>query len=156
MERQRRLAKPGVARKLLQVYGENRHDASVDVEAALYDAFLQDQDRERCVSFGREVDAGNWVDLDYVDRRLPTLATRLKARSFAERLTQSERHDWHEFVRDKINADDAPWLTLKHLAERLATLREQPPGDAARAERQSRLLTELGEHAGLLKQKYAS
>ena len=36
------------------------------------------------------------------------------------------------------------------------TLREQPPGDAARAECQSRLLTELGEHAGRLKQKYAS
>jgi exodeoxyribonuclease-1 len=155
-ERQRRLAKPGIARKLMRVYGERRQDAAVDVEAALYDAFLQDQDRNRCVSFAREVEAGNWVDLDYVDGRLPPLVQRLKARSFAERLSEAERQEWHEFVRDKLTAADAPWLTLSGLAERVAELREVVPEDAAAAERQSQLLSELSAYADGLQHKYVS
>jgi len=138
------------------VYGERKHDPTVDVEAALYDAFLQDQDRDRCASFQREVEAGGWVDLDYGDSRLPALAQRLKARSFSERLTPAERQDWHDFVRDKLCASDAPWLTLERYGEWIAKLREELPEDESRAERQSRLMTELGEHAGQLKQKYAS
>ena len=153
-ERQRRLARPDVARKLMRVYGERKQDAAVDVEAALYDAFLQDQDRQRCVSFRREVEAGNWVDLDYVDGRLRTLAQRVKARSFAERLTLAERQTWHEFVAEKLGALDAPWLTLTNFKERIATLQEQLPDDAAGAARLLRLMAELSEHAGRLEQKY--
>jgi exodeoxyribonuclease-1 len=155
-ERQRRLAKPGIASKLIRVYGKHKQDAAVDVEAALYEAFLQDQDRDRCSSFAREVEAGGWVDLDYGDARLPALVARLKARSFAERLTDGERQEWHEFVRDKLSASDAPWLTLPRLAERVAQLREQVPEEPARAERQSRLLAELREYAGQLQQKYVA
>ncbi len=155
-ERRRRLARPGIARKLMRVYDERKPEAAVDVEAALYDAFLQQQDRERCVSFRREVEAGGWVDLDYVDGRLPSLVQRLKARSFADRMTQDERQEWHEFVRAKLSASDAPWLTLARYAERVAKLREQLPEDPARAERQSRLMTELGEHADRLQQTYIS
>ncbi len=155
-ERQRRLARPGVARKLMRVYGERRRDASVDVEAALYEAFLQDQDRDRCVSLQREVDSGGWVDLDFSDSRLRELAQRLKARSFAERLTPAEREEWHEFVRDKLMARDAPWLTLERFSERVAALQENLPADPAAAERQSRLLAELSGYADQLKQKYAS
>ncbi|MDH3642088.1 MAG: exodeoxyribonuclease I [Gammaproteobacteria bacterium] len=154
-ERQRRLARGDIARKLMRVYGERQHDASADVEAALYDAFLQDQDRERCVSFGREVEAGNWVDLDYVDGRLPPLAARLKARSFPGRLTTSEQADWHEFVRDKLSASDAPWLTLERFQSRIDELEEQVPDNQDKAERQARLLAALGEHAGELRQRYA-
>jgi exodeoxyribonuclease-1 len=153
-ENRRRLAKPGVVRKLMRVYGEHTQDAADDVEAALYDAFLQDQDRDRCRSFHDQVEAGAWVDLDYVDNRLAPLVGRLKARSFADRMTQDERREWHEFVSAKLGADDAPWLTLARFSERISTLRDQLPEDPVRAERQTRLMTELGEHAALLQQKY--
>jgi exodeoxyribonuclease-1 len=155
-ERQRRLARPDIARKLMRVYGERKPDIAADVESALYDAFLQDKDRDRCVSFHREVDAGKWVDLDYADSRLPTLVQRLKARSFSDRLTAEERQDWRDFVREKLTASDAQWLALSDYRQRVATLQQQLPEDGERAARQSQLMTELSEHGDRLEREYIS
>jgi exodeoxyribonuclease-1 len=155
-ENRRRLAKPGVVRKLMRVYGDHTPDAAADVEAALYDSFLQDQDRDRCRSFHDEVESGAWVNLDYVDKRLEPLVGRLKARSFADRMTQDERRQWHEFVSAKLGADEAPWLTLASFSERIATLQGQLPEDPVRAERQTRLMTELAGYGDHLQQKYVA
>ncbi len=151
-ERQRRLARPGMAQKIMRVYGDRPLPAAPDVEAALYDAFLQDADRSRCASLQDALSQGKWLDLDYADRRLVSLSARLKSRSFAELLSEEERQDWHEFVRDKLNADDAPWLTLKEFAARLDRIRQEPEGDDPRRQK---LLGELEAYAGGLKARYA-
>ena len=121
------------------------------MEAALYDAFLQDADRGRCASLQEALGQGKWLDLDYSDRRLVSLSTRLKSRSFAESLSEEERQDWHEFVRDKLNAKDAPWLTLKEFDARLDRIRQDSAGEDARRER---LLVKLEAYAGGLKARY--
>ena len=150
-ERQRRLARPGLAQKIMRVYGDRPPPAAPDVEAALYDAFLQDADRGRCASLREALGQGKWLDLDYSDRRLVSLSTRLKSRSFAESLSEEERQDWHEFVRDKLNAEDAPWLTLKEFDARLDRIRQDSAGEDARRER---LLGKLEAYAGGLKARY--
>ena len=146
-ERQRRLQKPGIAQKLMRVFGRGPREPAPDPEAALYDGFLGDADRSRCETLQRLLAEGRWQDLDFADKRLVTLAGRLKARSFPELLDAGERADWQAFVRDKLHADEAPWLTLPRYRARLAEMRAESPGDDP-------LLDSLEAHAARLEGQY--
>ncbi len=150
-ERARRLRKPGLAQKLMRVYQERRGAAAADPDAALYDAFLQDADRGRCASLQSSLEDGAWCELDFDDARLRTLSRRLKARSFPELLSAEEAAEWHEFVRDKLRADDADWRTLTAYRTEIEALR-QP--EAAADPRRSRILDELASHAERLEARY--
>ena len=157
-ERKRRLQKRGVAQKIARVYRDRKQDAAIDPEAALYDAFLQDSDRSRCASLQEGLLAGNWLDLDYDDKRLVNLSQRLKARNFSELLSPTEVAQWQEFVTAKLHAEEAPWLTLQAYTQRIAKLRTQgDDGDRvteAENERRTRLLDALVEHAAGLTERY--
>jgi hypothetical protein len=59
-------------------------------------------------------------------------------------------------VSAKLGADEAPWLTLASFSERIATLQGQLPEDPVRAERQTRLMTELAGYGDHLQQKYVA
>ena len=142
-----------MAQKIMRVYGDRPLPAAPDVEAALYDAFLQDADRSRCASLQDALSQGKWLDLDYADPRLVSLSARLKSRSFSQSLSEEERQDWHEFVRDKLNAEEAPWLTLNEFDARLDRVRQEPGSEDPRRER---LLEELEAHAARLKARYPS
>jgi exodeoxyribonuclease-1 len=69
-----------------------------------------------------------WQDLDFTDERLRSLAVRLKARSFPQWLTEAEREDWQQFVRAKLGAEEAPWLTLRAYRARLAEIEAEHGG----------------------------
>ena len=122
----RRLKKPGLVQKIQRVYAHTQPPKAVDVEAALYEGFLNDEDRARCVSFQNELKAQRWVDLDYRDKRLAPLVARLKARSFAERLDADERRAWQAWVRDKLFAEAVPWRTLAVFESRIDELSTDP------------------------------
>lgn len=124
-ERLRRLRGAGVERKIEDVYRQEQPVAAADVEAALYDGFLGDDDRNRCLSFNQALAEGRWLDLDYDDKRLPELATRVKARSFPERLTDAERAQWRDWVVAKLQAGQARWRTMAQVEARLDELRKQ-------------------------------
>jgi exodeoxyribonuclease-1 len=155
-ERQRRLNRPGIAQKLMRVYGKPKFEAARDVEAALYDSFLDEADKARCRSLQAELAEGRWLDLDYADRRLRILAGRLKARSFPELMNPEERADWHSFVAEKLTAGDAPWLTRQGFERRLEELEVVWAGvaDSAEAARATAILHALRSHAGRLRQEY--
>ena len=152
--RRRRLKQPGLVQKIMRVYTERPQETSLDPEAALYDAFLQDADRSRCNDFLETVQAGGWSDLDFQDKRLPVLASRLKSRSFADRMSDSEAADWHDFVSRKLYAMDAPWLTLPRYFDQLEELRQAVSQTDAPA-RDLQLIDELVEHGRSLEQRYA-
>jgi exodeoxyribonuclease-1 len=155
-ERQRRLAAPGIARKLLQVFGAQSHEPAPDVEAALYDGFLNDEDKRRCATFASELDAGRWQDLDYADKRLSGLAQRLKARSFGHLLSPAEQQEWHEFVSQKLQQPDAPWLSFEAFHARLDTLLSEADELEAGADKARRLelLLALKRHGENLVKRY--
>jgi exodeoxyribonuclease I len=146
-ERQRRLRQPGLAQKLMRVFARNRPEQVLDVEAALYGGFLQESDRSRCQTLQRALESGVWQDLDFDDGRLTELAIRLKARSFPHLLSDAERDDWRAFVRDKLAADDAPWLGLPGYRKRLAEL--QATHDPAHP-----VIQGLAAHADHLEREY--
>ncbi len=152
-ERARRLAKPGVGQKLMRVYArrkaslQQQHAAS-DVDAALYEGFVKDADRHRCDDLHGQLAQGRFVDLDYDDARLPALAQRLKARSFPELLEDEAQQDWCAHVRERLTAQEAPWLTLASYRQRLAELSEERP-------EASELLQALAAHGADLAQRYS-
>jgi exodeoxyribonuclease I len=121
-ERHRRLRQSGVAQKLMRVYARGPAEPPVDAEAALYAGFIDDADRSRSQALQLSLEEGHWQDFDFADSRLRTLAGRLKARSFGAWLSDVERGEWHAFVRDKLAAEQAPWLTLAAYRRRLHEL----------------------------------
>ncbi len=153
--RARRLRQPGVAQKIARVYSQRREAVAADVDAGLYDSLPQDADRSRCLSFQQHLHEGRWLDLDYDDKRLHTLAERLKARSFAELLDADEAQRWREFVHDKLNAADVPWRTLDTYAQDIEAARSAPQAQADPA-RAAALLEELTNHARGLRERYGS
>jgi exodeoxyribonuclease I len=147
LERQRRLRQPGLTHKLMRVFGSPRVASPVDVEGALYAGFLADADRSRCEMLQQSLEAGQWQDLDFTDKRLAELARRLKARSFPHLMSEPERSDWWEFVRDKLVAEDVPWRNLASFRQRLDALAtERGPDDP--------VIAGLRAHAERLEREY--
>ncbi len=147
-ERHRRLKQPGLTQKLMRVFTRPPREPAVDVEAALYEGFMGDADRSRCEALQRALGDGRWQDLDYADKRLVTLAARLKARCFPDLLTEMERADWRSFVREKLGASDAPWWNLSRFRARIDELQAETGGahDA--------VLAELAAHAARVEREY--
>ena len=138
-------------RKLHQVYARPPQAATVtDLDGSLYDGFIGDEDRQRCVSLQDQLRSGNWQDLDFSDQRLTGLAERLKARSFTSWLTPRERADWDAHIAWKLRAPDAPWLTLDAYFARIGELRQEHTNSTERLD----LLQRLHDHGTALERRY--
>ena len=159
-ERVRKLRQPAVLQKLKRIITPMQHAKNVDPEAALYDQFLQDEDRSRCRSLCSQLattdaalatapESAVWAQMDFHDKRLPVLAARLKARSFVEHLSPTEEADWRQFVAEKLSGS-GDWLTLSSYFERIAELREAHTDARTQA-----LLDSLEKHGNDLMQRYA-
>lgn len=149
-KRRRRLYEARIGQKIRQVYANSPTEPAPDVDAALYEGFLQDDDRNRCDNFNKALAAGRWVDLDYRDERLHTLAKRLKARNFSDWQNVAEQEEWHAWVSDKLCAEEAPWRTLGHYQKDVAERLGQAEGDKrewllALKAHGDRLLTKYGQ-----------
>ena len=145
--RARRLRQASVKQRIVNVYREPREQKSADVDAALYDGFLQDDDRRRAVSFTADLNQGLWRDMDYNDRRLLVLAERLKARSFASMMSDEERQSWLEFVRAKLATADSPWRNYAQYSAELDTLSD--------IGEHGELVEQLREHGDAIARRYA-
>ena len=152
-KRQRRLKKPGIAQKIMRVYTGQSFEGAADPDAALYDAFLQDADRSRCNDFLASLRTGGWQDLDYADKRLHTLTRRLKARSFEALQSAEEVAEWNDFVSAKLNAADAPWLTLNRYMDEVEQTRAEVAEEPASG-RSLALLDALLDHGRALAERY--
>jgi len=148
-ERARRIRQPGVADKIVRAYAQRKHPGSADPDAALYDGFLQDDDRSRCRYLHEELNGGRWRHVDFSDKRLATLAQRMKARSFPALLDASEEAQWKEFVADKL-MENGDWLNLQSLEQRIGELADQPDIGAAEHE----ILQQLAAHAADVRTRY--
>ena len=120
-----------------------------DPDAALYGAFLLDEDKARANHLYAEIEAGRWSNMDFRDQRLRVLATRMKARSFAHLLDVSEASDWHEYVREKLSSE-GDWLNMSNFERRVGELEAQETSP----ERQI-VLAELRQYGESLTKKYS-
>jgi exodeoxyribonuclease I len=141
----------GLGDKLRAVYGSRPQLASVDVDEALYDGFVGDADRALCQRVVADLRAGIAVaEPDFRDARLSELLFRLRARNFEQGLSAHEQARWLDFVRAKLLAREAKWLTLPAFRVALAAAREQ-----AHAASAQRLLALLETHADSVESRLA-
>lgn len=120
-ERARRLKQPGIVQKLRTVYTQPEPAPAADIDAALYQGFLQDEDKSRCQHFHSSRHQGQWPLLDFSDPRLQPLVQRMKARSHPELLDAAEQAQWQEFVAQKLHSE-GDWLNLESYNTRLDEL----------------------------------
>ncbi len=147
-ERWRRLKQPAIAQKVRRAYVQDGMPKEKDPDAALYGAFLQEEDKARSNHLYQEIAEGRWSDMDFRDGRLPALAARMKARSFPQMMTPDECAAWHDYVKEKLMGE-GDWLNLAGFAQRLGELESDDLGASKRE-----VLNELGAYGDALKTKY--
>ena len=148
-ERARRLRQPGLAEKIARVYQQNKPTPNADVDAGLYDGFLQEEDRSRCGYLHEELSQGRWRDVDFADTRLRRLAMRMKARSFPNLLDESEVGAWRKFVAGKLGGE-GDWLSMAGFEARLDELML----DETVSPDHHQVLLQLSQYAVELKTRY--
>ncbi|MGL6161679.1 exodeoxyribonuclease I [Microbulbifer sp.] len=126
-----RLRDVDLTEKLHRVYLDSDFPPR-DVEASLYDGFLNDADRDLCRQLHRalaERGSGTLAgDVPFADRRLPELLFRLRARNFPDTLSTEERQRWQEWRYRRLTDPSAgASITLEAYFEQIAGLREQFP-----------------------------
>ena len=117
-DRAKQLKSANVMQKIANVYRQQSDQPKADVDAGLYDGFLQDEDRTRCQFFHSEVQNGRWREMDFLDERLAVLTARMKARSFPALLDQQEIEAWQLFVKEKL---ENPRCLVKFATLRVAS-----------------------------------
>ena len=83
----------------------------IEPEAALYDGFLNDNDRIK-VAAVRNADENNLADFhpDFIDERLPELLLHYKGRNFPGSLSESESVEWEEYRRARLERQAPKFL----------------------------------------------
>lgn len=107
-------ANPGFAASVREAF-EMREpfEPSTDVEAQLYDGFINDKDKGR-VSAVRAASASELADFhpNFADERLSELLFRYKARSFPSSLSEEEMIKWETFRSEKLSVQLPVFMRL--------------------------------------------
>lgn len=100
----RLLEATNLATTLRTIYAERKPEVKSKIaEEALYDSFIPDVDRTECANFWQEMkNSCSWIDARFEDPRLRELHARLKTKIAPQELTESERQDYHRFVRHAL------------------------------------------------------
>lgn len=76
---------------------------AIDPESALYDGFLEDQDRLLCTAVRNNVTEDlRHFRPDFADERLPELLLHYKAKSYPDSLDQDEAERWEKYRTERI------------------------------------------------------
>ncbi len=127
--------------RLKEVYQQSREFEKTDIDSALYDGFINREDRLSCNQLlATDADEiGNWTAESFQDKRLQQLLFRYRARNFPQSLTADESQRWREFCQSRIiDGDFGAGLTLDQFQQQLITLAQQEQG-----QREQKLLEQL-------------
>ena len=98
------LSHPEFAEATRSVYEKQKDwPTPVDPESALYDGFLNDQDRVRCNAV-RNANANTLADFSpaFDDERLPNLLIHYKAKNFPNTLSEDESNLWQLYRQERL------------------------------------------------------
>lgn len=120
-----RAVAPAIAEKVRRVFARERPSEPVDVDAALYDGFIDDADK-RLLAQVRGTPPHLLAKAQYAfrDARLPELLFRYRARNWPDSLLPSERPRWDAYRRERLDVDSGlSELTLAQFNDEIAQLR---------------------------------
>ncbi len=126
--REQLLSDTGFMQRLKQVYANSRDYGETDVDAALYDGFIQNQDRRLCddVIEADPNTLSGWTP-PFSDPRLKELYFRYRARNWPETLSHDEQLMWREFCRERlIEGLHGSTLTVDAFQLRIEQLGDEP------------------------------
>ncbi len=109
------------SKNLLSAFSVNPSVREEDPDASLYNGFLSNQDIAKMEPFNEAIKENRWLDINFTESRLNTLASRLKARSLPHCMSESEQRDWGDFVKRKLTSD-GPWLGIYEYFKKVAEL----------------------------------
>lgn len=95
-----------LADKLCEVFAPGNWPKQADVDARLYDGFLNEKDKN-ALRVVRAADANTLADFhpDFSDDRLGDLLLRYKARNFPTSLSEGERAAWEMYRTERLQRD---------------------------------------------------
>lgn len=120
-----RAVAPAIAEKVRRVFARERPSEPVDVDAALYDGFIDDADK-RLLAQVRGTPPHLLAKAQYAfrDARLPELLFRYRARNWPDSLLPTERPRWDAYRRERLDVDSGlSELTLAQFNDEIAQLR---------------------------------
>lgn len=129
-----RLAGPALAEKVRRVYATETARAPADPDAALYDGFIGDGDKNRFAQV-RSTPPGQLGERDFgfQDPRLIDLLFRYRARNWPETLTADERNAWNAYRRLRLDVDSGrSEYTFDAYRSEIAALRLAHAGDGGK------------------------
>ena len=129
-----RAAGPALAEKLRKVYAVEREYERPDVDAALYDCFIDDADRRLFPQVrSTPPEALGLANFAFRDPRLPELLFRYRARNWPATLSAAERERWDAYRRERLLAESGmSESTLPAFFAEIETLRGEHGGDATK------------------------
>ena len=129
-----RAAGPVLAEKLRKVYAAEREREPSDVDAALYDGFIDDADRRLFPQVrSTPPEALGLANFAFRDPRLPELLFRYRARNWPETLVPGERARWDDYRRERLLAESGmSESTLPAFFAEIGGLRGEHAGDPAK------------------------
>lgn len=130
------ISDPNLISRLTSVYNETKDYPSGDADSALYEGFINQQDRLVCNQLlaATPDDLASWPEDCFQDRRLQTLLFRYRARNFPQSLTADESLRWQRFCQSRLlDGDDAGGLTVEQFQQQLLTLAQHEQGDREQA-----------------------
>jgi exodeoxyribonuclease-1 len=129
-----RAAGPALAEKLRMVYAVEREHAQPDVDAALYDGFIDDADRRLFPQVrSTPPEALGLARFGFRDPRLPELLFRYRARNWPATLTTGERARWDAYRRERLLTESGmSESTLPAFFAEIESLRGEHAADAAK------------------------
>jgi len=129
-----RAAGPVLAEKMRRVYASEAARAPADPDAALYDGFIGDADKNRLAQVrSTPPDQLGERDFGFQDPRLIDLLFRYRARNWPDTLTAPERNAWNAYRRLRLDVDSGrSEFTFESYGAQIAALRLAHAGDGGK------------------------
>lgn len=117
-----------IASKMIELYKGEDFAPSKDVDQAIYEGFIQNQDRKKL----DKILAFNATQLadyqtNFLDARLSPLLMHYKGRNFLQSLTEQESEAWFEVVQNRLQTGLNGYLSLEVYFQTITTLSEHYP-----------------------------
>jgi exodeoxyribonuclease-1 len=124
-------AYPDFFQRVAAAYTSRAFESSGDVDAALYDGFLDNADAASLAQIRRASPQQlAKMQFDFHDQRLPELLFRYRARNWPETLTPAETERWEHLRRQRLTQSDGGGnITFTEFSARIALLRETHKAD---------------------------
>ncbi len=121
------IAHPDFVNRVISAYSSRKFDNLTDVDLALYQGFIGDQDKKLARQISRSSpEMLSSTTFSFEDRRLPELFFRYRARHWPHTLNDVESEAWKQHC-EQCYSD--PETGLESYFTRIAELREQHSGD---------------------------